>query len=433
MLRNTILLCAVMLLLNAWSVSVPAQEDVPHLVTYSGNAIDFAVKSGEKPNKLDGIKTFDLVVRIYNAETAGEPLWEEHFADVAFTFGNFQVVLGSPDDLDLDFLEDYWVSIELDDRDEFTYRDKLTSAGYAYVAQNALTFGGYEPGDFAMKGHKHPGEDITSPVAESYYSQDSNLLDGKDSTDFALVDHEHDLTHEHAFVDLSDISTNEAAALNAAGDAGASAENRLATIMDIGAGSGLWTDEGTYIYPNNIGTVLRITDTGNFTTTGSVGIGTDDPWSEFHLHGAGRAISYTVDVPNASFDIMWSDYNDPKPGGPVNYRWDLTYRGSTPPPNLPHAMHLVKGNADGSPGEVVQTWMPSGNVGIGNKFAYNAPEYKLDVDGYVQAQGYHTGDIIFQKDNQKLWRMFEDEAGLYVESLKSGKVYKIVLQEIDKN
>jgi len=35
--------------------------------------------------------------------------------------------------------------------------------------------------------------------------------------------------------------------------------------------------------------------------------------------------------------------------------------------------------------------------------------YKLDVEGYVQARGYYTGDIIFQKDTQNLWRMFEDE------------------------
>ncbi len=69
-----------------------------------------------------------------------------------------------------------------------------------------------------------------------------------------------------------------------------------------------------------------------------------------------------------------------------------------------------------------------GNVGIGTI----NPNYKLDVEGYVQAYGYYTGDIIFQKDKQKLWRMFEDEDGLYLENLKTGKIYRFVLQEVEK-
>jgi hypothetical protein len=72
------------------------------------------------------------------------------------------------------------------------------------------------------------------------------------------------------------------------------------------------------------------------------------------------------------------------------------------------------------------TYFLRGNVGIGTAH----PQHKLDVEGYVQAHGYYTGDIVFQKDGNKLWRMFEDEEGLYLESLKTGKVYRFVLQEI---
>ena len=69
-----------------------------------------------------------------------------------------------------------------------------------------------------------------------------------------------------------------------------------------------------------------------------------------------------------------------------------------------------------------------GNVGI----ATTDPQYTLDVEGNVEAHAYYTGDIIFQKDKEKLWRMFEDEEGLYLENLKTGTVYRFVLQEVEK-
>jgi hypothetical protein len=71
---------------------------------------------------------------------------------------------------------------------------------------------------------------------------------------------------------------------------------------------------------------------------------------------------------------------------------------------------------------------PNGNVGVGT----HRPAYKLDVVGTIRAREYLTGDIIFQKDGIKpVWRMYEDEAGLYVESLTTGKHYSVVLEEKD--
>jgi hypothetical protein len=70
----------------------------------------------------------------------------------------------------------------------------------------------------------------------------------------------------------------------------------------------------------------------------------------------------------------------------------------------------------------------TGNVGIGT----TTPTEKLDVEGNIKAWGFITGDITFQKDGKKLWKIFEDEDGLYIENLKTGKIYKFVLQEVRK-
>ncbi|MGA1825794.1 MAG: hypothetical protein ACMUIP_14150 [bacterium] len=66
-----------------------------------------------------------------------------------------------------------------------------------------------------------------------------------------------------------------------------------------------------------------------------------------------------------------------------------------------------------------------GSVGIGT----TNPETKLDAEGTVQAHAFNTGDIVFRKDGEKLWRMFEDEQGLYLESLKTGETSRIFLEK----
>ncbi len=80
----------------------------------------------------------------------------------------------------------------------------------------------------------------------------------------------------------------------------------------------------------------------------------------------------------------------------------------------------------GPSGTVLLADVATGNVGIGTP----TPTQRLHVAGYVLAKGYYTGDLFFQKDGRTLWRMFEDEAGLYVESQTTGKKYNVVLQEV---
>ena len=79
-----------------------------------------------------------------------------------------------------------------------------------------------------------------------------------------------------------------------------------------------------------------------------------------------------------------------------------------------------------------------GTVGIGVENPNSnpdglTPDLKLDVAGTVRAdtvraQAFLTGDIKFHKDGKLVWRMFEDEAGLYLESNTTGEVSRMPMQ-----
>jgi hypothetical protein len=56
--------------------------------------------------------------------------------------------------------------------------------------------------------------------------------------------------------------------------------------------------------------------------------------------------------------------------------------------------------------------------------------YKLQVGGSVKAASFDTGDIVFNKGSKPVWRMYEDEDGLYVESLTTGRHFRVALEPI---
>lgn len=132
---------------------------------------------------------------------------------------------------------------------------------------------------------------------------------------------------------------------------------------------------------------------GDF-ATGTVGIGTSTPydWDGARLHAQTNA----------------------KDGKAVYGTALSSTAGGTP-----YGGYFV---ADG-PGPDAKS--PHTGIGIYAK----GPTYAGLFDGYVKATGYFTGDLFFQKDGQTLWRMFEDQAGLYVENVASGKKYDVVLRE----
>jgi len=120
-----------------------AAADIPKLINYQGMLTDDA---GEP---LDGV--FDILFRIYNAESGGDKRWEENHPAVSVDQGLFNVILGSESGgMNLDFSEEYWLEVVVAGED--MPRIRFTSVGYAYragvadsaiVAVSAPTGGGW--------------------------------------------------------------------------------------------------------------------------------------------------------------------------------------------------------------------------------------------------------------------------------------------------
>jgi hypothetical protein len=109
-------------------IAVNAFAAVPHLINYQGKLTD---TSG---NPLTG--TYSITFKIYDAETAGNLLWEEAQAGVVIQKGIFSVLLGSVTNLGLAFDKPYFLEIKVGN-EVMTPRQRITSAGYAFKAEQA--------------------------------------------------------------------------------------------------------------------------------------------------------------------------------------------------------------------------------------------------------------------------------------------------------
>lgn len=188
----------------------------------------------------------------------------------------------------------------------------------------------------------------------------------------------------------------------------------------------LWTDAEGYIYPNNVGTNFTITDTGNLSVPGNVGIGTAEPKTKLDIRGGFNIANGPTIVPGA----MYASISDE----PADYDEEFVismWSGDGPKGDDRSSIFIGPNSDTGGVGRIEldarTVFIDKANVGIGTM----SPTEKLQVAGKVKAKEFVTGDITFEKNNESLWRMFEDEDGLYLENLKTGKVYRFVLQEVE--
>jgi hypothetical protein len=126
-MRAVLITCTAILL-----VAGTASAEIPQYTSYQGRVTD---NSGVPV--ADG--TYNMRFRIYDAETGGTMEWDSGTHSEQVEGGVFNVLLGeSPHPaLDLDFDEDYWLLVTFDGVNQ-TPRQRLTSAGYAYMASGLV-------------------------------------------------------------------------------------------------------------------------------------------------------------------------------------------------------------------------------------------------------------------------------------------------------
>ncbi len=109
-----------------------AFAEIPLLMGYQGRVTD---DSGNPV--ADG--NYIVMLRLYDAETAGTELWNSNNQWVQVSAGVFSILLGeSPQPaLNLPFDQDYWLLVTFDGEDQ-TPRRRLASVGYAYMASGLV-------------------------------------------------------------------------------------------------------------------------------------------------------------------------------------------------------------------------------------------------------------------------------------------------------
>lgn len=123
----TILTIVCVMGLVSWVVG-----EIPHLINYQGRLTD----ASDTPLP-DG--SYGIVFRIYDAESAGNLLWQET-QSVITKNGIFNVLLGAVTNLDLAFDKPYWLEIKVGN-EVMSPRQQIASSGYALraaVAEDAV-------------------------------------------------------------------------------------------------------------------------------------------------------------------------------------------------------------------------------------------------------------------------------------------------------
>jgi hypothetical protein len=182
------LLVAFLFLFSSFETSLSAA--VPKLITYQG------LLKNSAGSFLTG--TYAMTFRVYGASTGGSALWSETQSSVSATSGRFSVQLGSVTAINLDFSQDYWLSVQVGSDAEMTPRQKLTSVGYALMAEQVVN--GFTQGQHDSLSHKNVEgvKDNTINIAKTNFKLDAYSAASANSMGDMVIDTFNDATGIYA-------------------------------------------------------------------------------------------------------------------------------------------------------------------------------------------------------------------------------------------
>ncbi len=379
MKTKAIILVLVLFAVSCLLSAVCCFAAVPSLINYQG------VLKDSTGVPYDGNAT--MVFSIWDDSTYGNTLWEETQAIVSVSHGLFNVLLGSsiaiPESV---FAQpNSWLQV-IANGSQLSPRRRIVSVGYALHSEFTDT------AEYALSAPPDDDWDIDT-AGFNIYHLTGNVGIG------TFPQHKLDVMGTAQMTGFKMLTgASDGYVLTSDSSGGGTWQAAPAGI----GGSGTANYIPKFTAPTTIGN-SNINE-----TAGNVGIGTTDPRG-YKLNVVGSGVSQIASF--VSGPSVLKDRGVAIKTDTIGNAYIAAIRGS-----------------DEAEGSQLSINPNGGYVGIGTM----SPAYKLDVEGYVQAYGYYTGDIIFQKDKEKLWRMFEDEDGLYLENLRTGKIYRFVLQEVEK-
>jgi len=218
------------------------QVGVPMLLNFQGELR--SPTTGEPV--ADG--SYNMVFRVYDAESGGTLLWQGTHSDISgnpieVQKGIFSVILGSGtgDALDTSIFSgtERWLEIQVGG-EILSPRQRIASVAYSLVSENSRLLGGKESSEFANSTHVHLGEEITSGAVSE--ARIDALIARDTETDAAIAAHTAVPDAHHAKTTKFSELTDVAADAQIPGAIARDSEIMPTVLGNDGAGSGLDAD-----------------------------------------------------------------------------------------------------------------------------------------------------------------------------------------------
>lgn len=362
-----------------------AQAGEPRTISHQGFLVD---EAGE-PVEDD---TFIFTFRIYAAESDGDAIWTENQV-LHVNSGVFNAVLGSEEELDLPFDEQYWLGITIDGGDELTPRMPLSAAPYALHA--------YSVADGSVTGDKLDGNALQAGENVSIErDDDNNFVITADTPDGGLASVATDttLTGDGTGDDpLGILIPDEYIRAEHIADSAVTADKLHP--MEATTGQVLMWD-GSVWEPGDVEIEESVWSTEGddiYYDTGYVGIGKDTPAAELSVGGDIHADGQIVINADESTSVSYLRFREPLTGseGPRIFHSllnnSLSMRGAD---NI-----ILDGKVD------IDT-LNVENVGINTA----SSQHDLHI---LQSWGSSTGGLSLYRSNDptdKYWKLWNSDA-----------------------